>query len=326
MVTRQQARRMFGVTARQWKRWVTDGKVRCGIVVPDPVGGRRSLYPLHELKKLREELFSRDNLYKNGAGGFKVPAGWSRRREACQMFGLDKPTWHGWAQQGLIPTGRRFDGGPTLYRIEDLKNLLERVGKLAPPYPDPQHPDAYRVPLCGRNADGREAIIDRESLPLLEGATLSWGSAIGGNVPFVALSRPDTPRGVAVRRAILGVADDNKQVGHLNGDALDCRRANLFARTIAQRTYGARKMRALRGRPCTSRFKGVCFESWTKKWRANIVVDGKRRSLGRYADEIAAAQAYDDAARELFGQYAWLNFPDGVDVWLEKQATNRTAA
>jgi hypothetical protein len=44
------------------------------------------------------------------------------------------------------------------------------------------------------------------------------------------------------------------------------------------------------------------------------------RHLGRFGDEIAAAQAYDEAARELFGEHAYLNFPDGVDAWLARDA------
>ena len=95
------------------------------------------------------------------------------------------------------------------------------------------------------------------------------------------------------------------------------------AQTKAQRTFGARKMRWINGRPCTSQFKGVCLESQTKKWRAQIVLDGKTRRLGRFSNEIAAAQAYDEAARELFGEYAYLNFPDGVDVWLERREARR---
>jgi hypothetical protein len=42
--------------------------------------------------------------------------------------------------------------------------------------------------------------------------------------------------------------------------------------------------------------------------------------LGRFRDELAAAEAYDEAARELFGEYARLNFPDGVDAWLQADA------
>jgi hypothetical protein len=203
-----------------------------------------------------------------------------------------------------------------LYRIEDLKGVLRDLGFLAPPYPDPDRAGAYRVPLCGgagRDAGGREAIIDADALPLLDGAALSCETVDAGGraeAVFVALRRPNAPRGVAVRRVLLNVTDGDLHVGHVNGDPLDCRRANLFARTIQQRTHGARKMGSRNGRAYSSRYKGVCFEQWTQKWRANIVVDGRRRSLGRYGDEVAAAQAYDEAARRWFGAYAWLNFPD----------------
>ena len=328
-VDREGARRILRITPRALVHWITDGKLTCGVRIPSRVGGRCSVYPVEALERLRAEMLGRDHLFKGAAGTFDVPAGWARRREACQMFGVDRPTWDGWAREGLLPAGERFDGGPVVYRVEELKRMLERAGLLAPPRPDRgdgsgDGSGAYRVPLCGgkvRDAGGREAIIDAETLPLLDGAVLSWESVYGGRSNFVGLCRPERPRGCALRRVIMGVAgDDGVQVGHLNGDPLDCRRANLVVRTIQQRTFGMRKMRSRKGQPCTSRFKGVFFESWTKKWRANIEVDGKKRSLGRFGDEIAAAQAYDEAARELFGEYAWLNFPHGVDAWLEAES------
>ena len=76
----------------------------------------------------------------------------------------------------------------------------------------------------------------------------------------------------------------------------------------------------VKGRPTTSRFKGVFWETQTKSWRASIRVDGKTRWLGRFRDEVAAAVAYDEAARLWFGDDAWLNFPNGVDAWLERAA------
>ena len=41
--------------------------------------------------------------------------------------------------------------------------------------------------------------------------------------------------------------------------------------------------------------------------------------IGLHFREIAAAQKYDQAARELFGEHARPNFPDGIDAWLEQQ-------
>ena len=51
-------------------------------------------------------------------------------------------------------------------------------------------------------------------------------------------------------------------------------------------------------------------------------MDGKNRCLGRFRDEIAAAEAYDEAARELFGEHARPNFPDGIDARLEREAAD----
>ena len=64
------------------------------------------------------------------------------------------------------------------------------------------------------------------------------------------------------------------------------------------------------------------------EWVANIQMDGKQRHVGYFHDEVAAADAYDDAARQLFGEHARLNFPDGVDAWLqaEAQRTERAEA
>jgi hypothetical protein len=108
-------------------------------------------------------------------------------------------------------------------------------------------------------------------------------------------------------------------VRHLNEDPLDCRRENLVLRTTEQRARNNRKAKLIKGAPPTSRFKGVYWEKGTKSWRAHIKAEGKTKKLARYGDEIAAALAYDEAARQWFGEYARLNFPEGVDAWLEKE-------
>lgn len=34
------------------------------------------------------------------------------------------------------------------------------------------------------------------------------------------------------------------------------------------------------------------------------------KTIGRYDTAVEAAIAYDDAAHEIFGEFAWLNFPE----------------
>ena len=43
---------------------------------------------------------------------------------------------------------------------------------------------------------------------------------------------------------------------------------------------------------------------------ATITINYKKTLVGSFLDETEAARAYDVAARELFGEFALLNFPD----------------
>ncbi len=159
-----------------------------------------------------------------------------------------------------------------------------------------------------------EALVDAASLKLLEGATLSVGN--GGDGRFVSLHRTGTNETVPLRRVIMGVSERDQQVGHRNGDSLDCRRKNLVVRTVSQRVRNSGKTKAVGGKQTTSRFKGVCFEAYTRQFQSKIRVNGGNLDLGRFRDEEAAARAYDEAAREHFGVHVRVNSPkegeDGV--------------
>jgi hypothetical protein len=307
----------FGVTRVVWKHWVRQGKVRCGHIISSPIGGKIKLYAIADLERLREELFGEDKLYKSADNQWHVPAGFMGREEAWEKFGVQKVTWERWEREGKITCGERVPGGPKLYKVEDIHRMLDEYGTYCPPYPDPERPSVYRVPLSGRDIKRREAIIDANDVPLIEGGTCHLATA--DDRPFVAFWSGKHAH-VPLRRVIMGVTASDSNVRHVNGDPLDCRRANLVVRTPKQRARNARKMKTHNGQPCTSGFKGVHWEARTKRWRASIKFEGRTIRLGRFGDELAAAQAYDEAAREWFGEYAWLNFPDGIDAYLEREA------
>ena len=100
---------------------------------------------------------------------------------------------------------------------------------------------------------------------------------------------------------------EGKVVDHKNGNVWDNRRCNLRDCTQAQNSMNSRARTGT-----SSIFKGVNWNKKARKWGAAIVFRGKAMRLGFYTDEAEAARAYDRKARELFGVYAYLNFPDQV--------------
>jgi len=109
---------------------------------------------------------------------------------------------------------------------------------------------------------------------------------------------------ILVHRLILGLSNgDKKRADHINRNRLDNRRENL-------RLCDARGNAANRaGYPGSSKFKGVTFRRSCGKWEAAIRTRGKTRYLGVFIAEEDAARVYDTAALELFGEFAFLNFP-----------------
>jgi hypothetical protein len=281
------------------------------------------IYSIEELREAFERLRGPDKVYQVGGRRgvcVHIPDGFVQLREAARMFGVDPNTFRRWESEGLITCGRQETGRRIkIYPRADLERLIAENGRYAPPYADPQRPGCYRVPLAGEDIRRREAIIDAEDLPIVEGRRWHYCASAGDGHGRVATFNKVGES--LLRHHILGVSGaDECVVGHRNGDPLDCRRANLVLRTRSESGANMRKARSICGRPPTSRFKGVCWDKRREKWIAYVKKDQVSQSLGRFNDEIAAAQAYDEAARELFGEHARLNFPDGVDGYLEREA------
>jgi hypothetical protein len=93
---------------------------------------------------------------------------------------------------------------------------------------------------------------------------------------------------------------------HINHNGLDNRKANLRPATLAQNIRHRRKFKS----PSRSKYKGLTWRKKEKAWHVRIYTNGKRIFIGSFKDEFAAAHAYDRAAKQFYGQFAELNFPN----------------
>ena len=318
------AERILDIAPGSWNTYTSHRKIRIGRNLQGPAGKSFKIYAINDVEQLRETLFGADKIFKDGKTGiYHLPAEFVTRRQAWQMFGVSKPIWERWESERKITCGRQLPGGPKVYRVDDIERLLDENGKLAPPYPDPDRQNVYRVPLAGRDIPAPARAWHhrrRRGLPLVAGhASCTLCGEPGWAKVYV---RIEGGRAVPLRRLILGVRGQNaaprtdeglrhekRNVRHVNGDPLDCRRENLMLRTISQTVRNNRKVRHIQGKRPTSRFKGVCWHTAAKSWLAQISKRGEQRRLGYFHDETDAAEAYDDAAREFFGAHARLNFP-----------------
>lgn len=108
---------------------------------------------------------------------------------------------------------------------------------------------------------------------------------------------------IRMHRLILNTPK-NMDTDHANHNGLDNQRHNIRICTTKQNTRNR-----LPRRKCSSLYKGVSWNKKVEKWIVFIANNRKNENLGCFDDEIKAAIAYDAKAKELFGKFAYLNFP-----------------
>jgi len=115
-------------------------------------------------------------------------------------------------------------------------------------------------------------------------------------------TRIKTNTGVYLHHIIMGKPDKGLVTDHINRYTLDNRKCNL--RFVNASNNGMNKGKAP---DKTSRYKGVHWDNYRNRWKAEIKLNGKCKYIGRFFDENEAGLAYNKKAKELFGEYAHLN-------------------
>lgn len=152
-----------------------------------------------------------------------------------------------------------------------------------------------------RLTNGENALIDKEDTIKVIGRI--WRRHSAGYVVWGA-SKGGKPRFEYLHRVILG-AKKSEVVDHINGNRLDCRKANLRFATPVENSHNSK-----RHTDNSTGYKGVSYCKKRDLFYARIFARGKKYWLGYYATAEDAAKAYDEAAKLHHNNFAKTNFDE----------------
>lgn len=138
---------------------------------------------------------------------------------------------------------------------------------------------------------GEVAIVDDENFEELSQS--KWhcdkqGYAVRGDHEYMHRIIMNAPKGMTV--------------DHINGDKLDNRRENL---RLCEHAENMRNMK--KHKDNKSGYKGVSWNKYHKRWVATIGFNYEHIRIGFFDNIHDAARAYNERAKELFGEFASIN-------------------
>ncbi len=145
---------------------------------------------------------------------------------------------------------------------------------------------------------GQVALVDDDLYPEL--SQYKWHAAKVAKGHFYAARNgllTHNQKTMYMHRLVIK-AMPGEHVDHINGNGLDNRRSNLRVCTRSQNLANSG--------PRKDHNKGV-FSRPSGKWGALITVMNKQHYLGQFSTEDEARLAYNKAALEHFGEFAYLN-------------------
>ncbi len=107
---------------------------------------------------------------------------------------------------------------------------------------------------------------------------------------------------ISMNRFLLGVENNKLKVDHADHCTLNNQRSNLRIATVSQNAMNKIKTRG------TSKYLGVSLHRPNNKWVARYCLNKKQITIGFYDLQIEAAKARDEIVKEVYGEFARLNF------------------
>lgn len=178
------------------------------------------------------------------------------------------------------------------------------------------------VQLPIRNAPGKYALVDGDYDGEWLG-TYTWRVTKNGHA-FTSWHQPGSGKVIAHQLSRMAYGESFIPARHWvttkNGNPLDCRTENLVCMSASEVLRTVRPQGKLRD--SSSGYRGVTtYNAPTSHFYVTFVGDYLRDAQGhlrKFSDAKEAARAYDEAAKERWGAFATLNFPDGKEPTMER--------
>ena len=160
--------------------------------------------------------------------------------------------------------------------------------------------------VCLASNTGEKILFDLEDFPLIK--NYRWRIAKPGKKEYrTVVGIVDGESWMMHRYLMKDQLTDGVLVDHINRNPFDNRRSNLRLCNIRENSCNLKPKNRLG-------VKGICFIT-RNKFEAKIQnADKKRLHLGVFDTMKEATDVYDEKAKELFGEFAYLNNYKGVKV------------
>ena len=90
-------------------------------------------------------------------------------------------------------------------------------------------------------------------------------------------------------------------VDHIDNNPSNNKIGNLRKLTNSQNCMNSKSRKG------SSKYKGVSWDKSINKWRSQIQINGKKKHLGYFINEMEAVIVYNNAIIKYFKEFVWLN-------------------
>lgn len=146
---------------------------------------------------------------------------------------------------------------------------------------------------------GQIVHVDDEDFDMV--SARAWHARPATNRPHVCYVQGHVNRRTVYLHRFIMSPPPGLWVDHINGDGLDNRRANLRICTPGENSVNRANRNA-------TGYRGVYAVNG--RWVARVNLHGRTHRTRTFATPTEAAQAYDELAQRVHGEFARLNFPE----------------